>query len=79
MTLDDLGRDGAQRVRLLGSFARGDAREDSDVDFFVRRRCSDGGSQEDYCSVCKRNWVRVDVAEESSLDPLCETVYGLSF
>ena len=47
MTLDDLGKDkrgailaiaakhGVKRVRVFGSFARGDASEDSDVDFLI--------------------------------------------
>jgi predicted nucleotidyltransferase len=69
MTLDDLGRDkraailaiaarhGVQRVRLFGSFARGDAREDSDVDFLIDAGPrTPPGSQADYCSICKKNW-----------------------
>jgi len=50
MTVDELGqnkraailavaaRHGVQRVRVFGSFARGDARADSDLDFCYKRR-----------------------------------------
>lgn len=48
---------GVQRVRVFGSFARGDGREDSDLDLLV-----DAGPNtppwfpEDYCSIWKKNW-----------------------
>jgi len=84
MTLDDLGRDkraailaiaakhGVRRVRLFGAFARGDAREDSDIDFLIEAAPRTppwfpGGLLVDLEEDLGR---RVDVAEESSLDPL---------
>ena len=69
MTLDELGKDkraailaiaarhGVQRVRVFGSFARGDASENSDVDLLIeagprRRR----GSRGDCLSIWRKNW-----------------------
>jgi uncharacterized protein len=84
MTLDDLGKDkrvailaiaakhGVQSVRVFGSFARGDASEDSDVDFLIEAGpwtppWFPGGLLVDLEEELGR---RVDVAEECTLHPL---------
>src|SRR5664279_6201463 len=84
MTLDELGKDkraailaiaarhGVQRVRVFGSFARGDARADSDVDLLIEAGPRTppwfpGGLLVDLEEALGR---KVDVAEESSLHPL---------
>lgn len=84
MTLDDLGKDkraailaiaakhGVQSVRVFGSFARGDASEDSDVDFLIEAGpltppWFPGGLLADLEEELGR---RVDVAEECTLHPL---------
>ena len=84
MTLDDLGKDkraailaiaarhGVQRLRVFGSFARGDASEDSDIDFLIEAGPRTppwfpGGLLADLEEELGR---RVDVAEESALHPL---------
>jgi hypothetical protein len=84
MTLDELGRGkraailaiaarhGVQHVRVFGSFARGEARADSDVDLLVEAGPRTppwfpGGLLADLEDELGR---RVDIAEESSLDPL---------
>jgi predicted nucleotidyltransferase len=84
MTLDGLGEDkraailaiaakhGVQRVRVFGSFARGEAREDSDLDLLIDAGPRTppwfpGGLLADLEEALGR---RVDVAEEGNLDPL---------
>jgi uncharacterized protein len=84
MTLDDLGKDkraailaiaakhGVERVHVFGSFARGDAREDSDVDFLIEAGpltppWFPGGLLADLEEELGR---KVDVAEECTLHPL---------
>jgi len=84
MTLDELGKDkraailamaarhGVRRVRVFGSFARGDATEDSDVDLLIEPGPRTppwfpGGLLVDLEEALGR---RVEVAEESTLDPL---------
>jgi predicted nucleotidyltransferase len=84
MTLDELGKDkraailaiaarhGVHRVRVFGSFARGDASEDSDVDLLIEAGPRTppwfpGGLLVDLEEELGR---RVDVAEESTLHPL---------
>jgi predicted nucleotidyltransferase len=84
MTLDELGgnkradilaiaaKHGVQRVRVFGSFARGDAREDSDLDLLIEAGPRTppwfpGGLLFDLEEELGR---RVDVAEESTLHPL---------
>ncbi len=84
MTLDALGDDkraailaiaarhGVRRVRAFGSFARGDAREDSDLDLLIDAGPHTppwfpGGLLIDLEEELGR---RVDVAEESTLHPL---------
>jgi len=84
MTLDDLGKDkraailaiaakhGVQSVRVFGSFARGDASEDSDVDFLIEAGPRTppwfpGGLLVDLEDELGR---RVDIAEECTLHPL---------
>jgi uncharacterized protein len=84
MTLDELRRDkraailaiaakhGVRRVRVFGSFARGEAREDSDLDLLIEAGPRTppwfpGGLLVDLEDELGR---RVDVAEESSLHPL---------
>ena len=84
MTLDELGNDkraailaiaarhGVQRVRLFGSFARGEAREDSDVDLLIEAGPRTppwfpGGLLLDVEEELGR---RVDAAEENTLHPL---------
>ena len=84
MTLDELGKDkraailaiaarhGVQRVHVFGSFARGDARADSDVDLLIEAGPRTppwfpGGLLVDLEEALGR---RVDVAEESTLHPL---------
>ena len=84
MTLDELGQDkraailaiaskhGVQRVRVFGSFARGDAGEDSDIDLLVDAGPNTppwfpGGLLVELGEVLGR---RVDIAEESTLHPL---------
>ena len=84
MTLNELGQDkrsailaiaarhGVQRVRVFGSFARGDASEDSDLDLLIDAGpltppWFPGGLLADLEKALGR---RVDVAEESTLHPL---------
>ena len=82
MTLDELGkragiraiaaRHGVQRVRVFGSFARGDAREDSDLDLLIEAGPHTppwfpGGLLVDLEEELGR---RVDIAEESTLHSL---------
>ena len=84
MTLDELGRGkraailaiaarhGVQHVRVFGSFARGDAGENSDVDLLIEAGPRTppwflGGLLVDLEEELGR---RVDVAEESTLHPL---------
>jgi predicted nucleotidyltransferase len=84
MTLDGLGdnkraailaiaaKHGVQGVRVFGSFARGDAREDSDLDLLIDAGPRTppwfpGGLLIDLEEELGR---RVDVAEERALDPL---------
>jgi uncharacterized protein len=84
MTLDELrerkraaifaiaAKHGVRRIRVFGSFARGDAREDSDLDLLVDAgpRTSSwfpGGLLADLEEELGR---RVDLAEESGLHPL---------
>jgi len=84
MTLDELGQDkraailaiaakhGVQRVRVFGSFARGDARADSDLDLLIDAGPRTppwfpGGLLVDLEEELGR---KVDVAEESALHPL---------
>ena len=84
MTLDDLGTDkraailaiaakhGVRRVRLFGSFARGDAGANSDIDFLIEAGPHTppwfpGGLLVDLEEELGR---RVDVAEECTLHPL---------
>jgi hypothetical protein len=84
MTLDGLGqnkrgailaiaaRHGVQSVRVFGSFARGDAREDSDLDLLIEAGPRTppwfpGGLLVDLEEELGR---RVDIAEESTLHPL---------
>jgi predicted nucleotidyltransferase len=84
MTLDELGgnkraailaiaaKHGVQRVRVFGSFARGNAREDSDLDLLIEAGPRTppwfpGGLLFDLEEELGR---RVDVAEESTLHPL---------
>jgi predicted nucleotidyltransferase len=63
---------GLQRVRVFGSFARGDARKDSDLDLLIDAGPRTppwfpGGLLADLEEELGR---RVDIAEESTLDPL---------
>jgi predicted nucleotidyltransferase len=84
MTLDELGKDkratilaiaarhGVQRVRLFGSFARGDAGEESDVDLLIEAGPRTppwfpGGLLVELEEALGR---RVDVAEAGTLHPL---------
>ena len=84
MTLDELGQDkraailaiaarhGVKRVRVFGSFARGDASEDSDLDLLMDAGpltppWFPGGLLADLEEELGRS---VDVAEESTLHPL---------
>jgi uncharacterized protein len=84
MTLDGLGekkraailaiaaKHGVHRVRVFGSFARGDARDDSDIDLLIDAGPRTppwfpGGLLADLEEELGR---RVDVAEENTLDPL---------
>jgi predicted nucleotidyltransferase len=84
MTLADLGTEkraailaiaakhGVRTVRVFGSFARGDANEESDVDFLIEAGPDTppwfpGGLLVDLQEELGR---RVDVAEESTLHPL---------
>jgi len=84
MTLDALGREklasirtiaarhGVTSVRVFGSFARGDAREDSDLDLLIEAGPRTppwfpGGLLADLEEELGRP---VDVAEESALHPL---------
>ena len=81
MTLDELGKNkrtailaiaakhGVQRVRVFGSFARGDAREDSDLDLLIEAGPRTppwfpGGMLLDLEEELGR---RVDLAEENTL------------
>lgn len=84
MTLDELGPDkraailaiaarhGVRRVRVFGSFARGDAGRDSDIDLLIEAGPHTppwfpGGLLIDLEEELGR---KVDVAEESTLHPL---------
>ena len=84
MTLDELGRGkraailaiaarhGVPHVRVFGSFARGEARADSDLDLLIEAGPRTppwfpGGLLADLEDELGR---RVDIAEETSLDPL---------
>ena len=84
MTLDELGKDkraailaiatrhGVARVRVFGSFARGEAGEDSDLDLLIEAGPRTppwfpGGLLVDLEEELGR---RVDIAEESTLHPL---------
>ncbi len=84
MTLDELGKDkraailaiaarhGVERVRVFGSFARGEASEDSDLDLLIEAGPRTppwfpGGLLFDLKEELGR---RVDIAEESTLHPL---------
>ena len=84
VTLDELGKDkraailaiaarhGVRRVRVFGSFARGDASADSDIDFLIEAGPRTppwfpGGLLVDLEEELGR---RVDIAEESTLHPL---------
>jgi predicted nucleotidyltransferase len=84
MTLDELGSDkraailaiaarhGVQRVRVFGSFARGEASATSDVDLLIEAGPRTppwfpGGLLADLEDELGRG---VDIAEEGSLDPL---------
>jgi predicted nucleotidyltransferase len=82
MTVDELGkraailaiaaRHGVQRVRVFGSFARGDARPDSGLDLLIEAGPHTppwfpGGLLVDLEEELGR---RVDIAEESTLHPL---------
>ena len=65
-------RHGVQRVRVFGSFARGEAREDSDLDLLIEAGPGTppwfpGGLLVDLQEELGR---RVDIAEESTLHPL---------
>jgi predicted nucleotidyltransferase len=83
MTLDDLGKDkraailaiaarhGVQRVRVFGSFARGEASADSNLDLLIEAGPRTppwfpGGLLFDLEEELGR---RVDIAEESTLHP----------
>lgn len=84
MTLDELGKNkratilaiaakhGVQSVRVFGSFARGEAREDSDLDLLIEAGPRTppwfpGGLVADLeCELGRK----VDIAEESALHPL---------
>jgi len=82
MTVSELGKraailniaakHGVRRIRVFGSFARGDAREDSDLDLLVEAGPNTppwfpGGLLADLEEELGR---RVDIAEESTLHPL---------
>ena len=84
MTLDELGEDkraaildiaakhGVQRVRVFGSFARGDASEGSDIDLLIEAGPRTppwfpGGLVADLQEELGR---RVDVTEEGTLHPM---------
>jgi predicted nucleotidyltransferase len=84
MTLADLGNEkrvailaiaakhGVRTMRVFGSFARGDANEESDIDFLIEAGPHTppwfpGGLLVDLQEELGR---RVDVAEESTLHPL---------
>jgi predicted nucleotidyltransferase len=84
MTVNELGADkratilaiaakhGVTRVRVFGSFARGEARQDSDLDLLIEAGPQTppwfpGGLLFDLEAEVGR---RVDVVEESSLNPL---------
>lgn len=72
--LEIAARHGVRRVRVFGSFARGDARTDSDLDLLIEA-CTPppwfpGGLLADLEEELGR---RVDVAEEITLDPRIRT------
>lgn len=81
MTVSELGKrtailsiaakHGVRRIRVFGSFARGDAREDSDLDLLVEAGPNTppwfpGGLLADLEEELGR---KVDIAEESTLHP----------
>jgi predicted nucleotidyltransferase len=83
MTLEELVKDkraailaiaakhGVQRVRVFGSFARGDAREDSDLDLLIEAgpRTPPWFPGELLIELEEELGRKVDVAEESTLHP----------
>jgi predicted nucleotidyltransferase len=64
-------RYGVQSIRIFGSFARGDARDDSDIDFVVEYVPGKGGfAFVDFCEEVEKLLGRkVDVVTEKSLPP----------
>ncbi|MGO4883791.1 MAG: nucleotidyltransferase family protein [Bryobacteraceae bacterium] len=73
--LEIAARHGVRRVRVFGSFARGDARTDSDLDLLIEAGPHPppwfpGGLLADLEEELGR---RVDVAEEITLDPRIRT------
>ena len=72
--LDTAARHGAQKVRVFGSFARGDQRRDSDVDLLValepgRTLLDVIGLEQDLESLLGR---RVEVLTDGGLSPYLE-------
>ncbi len=72
--LEIAARHGARNVRVFGSVARGDAREDSDIDFLVELEA--GRSLLDLAHITfdlqELLRCRVDVATEGGLHPIFE-------